>query len=92
MPAAMRPAKRCGENVAGIENGDTGCDFLAGVEDGEHVEGTRVVGGFGDAEEETCKEETSEVCGEGGKGGDNRPECHAASHVVGGFRTGEEHV
>jgi|SRR6478735_11455147 len=65
-----------GEDVSGVQDGDAGCDLLAGVEDGEEVDGAGVVGCFGETEEEAGEEETLEVFCDGGEGADDGPEHH----------------
>lgn len=65
-----------GQDVSGIQDGDAGCNLLAGVEDGEEIDGAGVVGGFGETEEEAGEEETLEVLCDGSEGADDGPEHH----------------
>lgn len=70
------------KDVASIQDGNAGGNLFASVEDGEHKQGSRVVWGFGDTQEEASEKQASEILGDGGQGADDGPESHEAGHVV----------
>jgi len=74
--------KSSGENVTGIENGDTRRNLLASVEDSEKVHSSRVVRSFCNTEEEADKQKTDEIVTDGGQGRYDGPQCHTDAHVV----------
>lgn len=86
------PGKCRSADVGCEEDRDSSGNFLASIENREHVEGAGVKGGFGNAEEETSEEEALEVLCDGGEGAHDSPECHGSGHEEGGSKTSHEHV
>lgn len=45
----------CGENISGVQNRYSRCQFLSRIEDAQHVKGPRIKGGFSHTKEEAGK-------------------------------------
>lgn len=72
------------ENVARVQDGDTGGDLLACVEQGEDVQGTWVEGSLDESKEESNNNQSCVVLDKSGQGSDDTPDDHTATHVDAG--------
>lgn len=82
----------CGENVASVENSDTGSDLGTRVEVRNEEKSTGVVRSFSASEEEADGAELAEILGERRADREDRPGEHNETEVERGLDTGDEHV
>lgn len=81
-----------GEDVARVEHADARGQLLAGVEDGQQVQGARVEGRLHDTEEEARQHHSDVVLGQCGERGHNGPADHEGAHPPRGADAGQDHV